>query len=67
MSTQESVTNYKTSVATSGLPKNESSNSEASSSNPGSATEEALMAAERLFGCKIIRQVNPEGLSLIHI
>ena len=42
-----------------GLPT--SNTSRGTDSNPGSATEEALMAAERLFGCKIIRQQNPEG------
>ena len=59
--TQTSVNNYKDQVNSDGLPKNDGKNQKAADSNPGSAVEEALMGAERLFGCKIIRQVNPEG------
>ena len=58
--TQTSVNNYKDQVNNGdGLPKNDGKNQKASDSNPGSAVEEALMGAERLFGCKIIRQVTP--------
>ena len=57
--TQTSAKNTKDALNNGGLPT--SNTSRGTDSNPGSATEEALMAAERLFGCKIIRQQNPEG------
>ena len=57
--TQTSAKTTKDGLNNGGLPN--SNTARPSDSNPGSATEEALMAAERLFGCKIIRQQNPEG------
>ncbi len=57
--TSESAKTTKDGLNNGGLPN--SNTARPSDSNPGSAVEEALMAAERLFGCKILRQVNPEG------
>ena len=46
--TQTSAKNTKDALNNGGLPT--SNTSRGTDSNPGSATEEALMAAERLFG-----------------
>tara|TARA_B100001094_G_C18186494_1_gene804124 strand:- start:74 stop:1225 length:1152 start_codon:yes stop_codon:yes gene_type:complete len=43
------------------MPTNQGENSKPTDNNPGSATQQELMAAERLLGVKIIRQQNPEG------
>ena len=57
--TAQSAQTTKDGLNNGGLPT--STTSRGTDSNPGSAVEEAVMAAERLFGCKILRQQNPEG------
>lgn len=57
--TQQSVQNTQQGLAQDGVPT--PTGKKPPATPPGSATESALMAAERLLGCKIIRQVNDEG------
>ena len=57
--TQESVKNTQQGLSQNGVPK--PTGKKPPATPPGSATESALMSAERLLGCKIIRQVNDEG------
>jgi|TARA_B100001996_G_scaffold382960_1_gene376529 hypothetical protein len=59
--TQQSVDNTQKGLADGGVPKAQGANQQPPATPPGSATEQALMSAERLLGIKIIRQVNDEG------
>ena len=57
----ESLLNTKKGFLDGKMPTNQGKNDKPTDNNPGSATQQELMAAERLLGVKIIRQVNPEG------
>ena len=55
----ESLLNTKKGFLDGKMPTNQGKNDKPTDNNPGSATQQELMAAERLLGVKIIRQVNP--------
>lgn len=57
----DSKTDYGKGVLVDGLPKAGGKNKRPPEGAPGSATDQALMSAERLLGVKIIRQMNEEG------